>query len=396
MGFTVMRMAHTPPNLLLNHSCAHATAPFHLIHVFYASFPSHFWPWPSHSLTSSSIISFTPISIHKFITTRTHASTLHDHIISSLHHTTHLPIPVTLFAAKSIHPFSHHFTPPSLHAYMGPIPITWMRGGGAFRWGHQWVSLWYSEGVRYACCLGFSYKINSSRVHPEVRDSWCNAIHWGLTRLNLRALLVNTPILTEDSLMGAYDKKNWILLHDADVRCVLWPRNPDDGGSIVRDLRISTMITWRLLWWAARCSVEFQEWRIPGRAKLCLYSFGSETASESPSIVIAACWCSPLTDSSLWRYGWWFRRVRDFRRDLLSSSSVFYCKWVGKDIGAEEDSEKLWYMVQKSCMKQNNCEDLRESIHSYSASLVHHIMIFTLLDPKPSIPVLGGADSFLL
>ena len=235
-----------PPNLLLNHSCAHATAPFHLIHVFYASFPSHFWPWPSHSLTSSSIISFTPISIHKFITTRTHVSTLHDHIISSLHHTTHLPIPVTLFAAKSIHPFSHHFTPPSLHAYMGPIPITWMRGGGAFRRGHQWVLLWYSEGVRYACCLGFSYKINSSRVHPEVRDSWCNAIHWGLTRLNLRALLVNTPILTEDSLMGAYDKKNWILLHDADVRCVLWPRNPDDGGSIVRGLRISTMFTHHL------------------------------------------------------------------------------------------------------------------------------------------------------
>ena len=34
----------------------------------------------------------------------------------------------------------------------------------------------------------------------------------------------------------------------------------------------------------------------------------------------------------------WFRRVCDFHRDLLSSSSVFYCKWVGKDIGAEEDS----------------------------------------------------------
>ena len=34
--------------------------------------------------------------------------------------------------------------------------------------------------------------------------------------------------------------------------------------------------------------MEFQEWKIPGRAKLGLYSFGSETASESPSIVSAA------------------------------------------------------------------------------------------------------------
>ena len=47
-------------------------------------------------------------------------------------------------------------------------------------------------------------------------------------------------------------------------------------------------------------------------------------------------------------------------------------------------------------MKQNNCEDLRESIHSCSISHVHHIMIFTLLDLKPYIPVLGGANCFLL
>ncbi|RVW19864.1 Protein transport inhibitor response 1 [Vitis vinifera] len=52
------------------------------------------------------------------------------------------------------------------------------------------------------------------------------------------------------------------------VYCVLRAEkflgNPDDGG------------------------MEFQEWRIPGKAKLGLYSFGSETVSESPSIVIAA------------------------------------------------------------------------------------------------------------
>ena len=103
--------------------------------------------------------------------------------------------PVALLATKPINPFSHYFTPPSLHACMGPIPITWMRGGGAFRREHQWVLLWYSEEVHYACCLGFSYRINSTRIHPEVRDSWCNAICWGLTRLNLRALLANTPFL---------------------------------------------------------------------------------------------------------------------------------------------------------------------------------------------------------
>lgn len=34
----------------------------------------------------------------------------------------------------------------------------------------------------------------------------------------------------------------------------------------------------------------------------------------------------------------WLRRVRDFRRDSLPSSSAFYRKRVGKDIGAEEDS----------------------------------------------------------
>ena len=80
---------------------------------------------------------------------------------------------VTLLATKPINPFSHYFTLPSLHACMGPIPITWMRGGGAFRRGHQWVSLWYSGEVRYACCLESSYGINQTHICREVRDEWC-------------------------------------------------------------------------------------------------------------------------------------------------------------------------------------------------------------------------------
>ena len=102
---------------------------------------------------------------------------------------------VTLLATKPINPFSHYFTLPSLHACMGPIPITWMRGGGAFRRGHQWVSLWYSGEVRYACCLESSYGINQTHICREVRDEWCMQSVEALQWWNLSALLGSHPSL---------------------------------------------------------------------------------------------------------------------------------------------------------------------------------------------------------
>ncbi|XP_011008452.1 PREDICTED: phospholipase D alpha 1-like [Populus euphratica] len=50
-------------------------------------------------------------------------------------------------------------------------------------------------------------------------------------------------LLKEDGLMATHDEETENYFQNTDVHCVLCPRNPDDGGSIVQDLQISTMFT---------------------------------------------------------------------------------------------------------------------------------------------------------
>lgn len=50
-------------------------------------------------------------------------------------------------------------------------------------------------------------------------------------------------LLKKDGLMGTHDQQTEEFFRDTEVHCVLCPRNPDNGGSIVQDLQISTMFT---------------------------------------------------------------------------------------------------------------------------------------------------------
>ncbi|CAK8574642.1 unnamed protein product [Lathyrus sativus] len=50
-------------------------------------------------------------------------------------------------------------------------------------------------------------------------------------------------VLKKDGLMATHDEETAKFFEGTDVHCVLCPRNPDDGGSIVQDLQISTMFT---------------------------------------------------------------------------------------------------------------------------------------------------------
>ncbi|RWR83099.1 phospholipase D alpha 1 [Cinnamomum micranthum f. kanehirae] len=50
-------------------------------------------------------------------------------------------------------------------------------------------------------------------------------------------------LLKRDGLMATHDEETENYFQDTDVNCILCPRNPDDGGSIVQDLQISTMFT---------------------------------------------------------------------------------------------------------------------------------------------------------
>ncbi|CAI9113995.1 OLC1v1037458C1 [Oldenlandia corymbosa var. corymbosa] len=50
-------------------------------------------------------------------------------------------------------------------------------------------------------------------------------------------------VLKKDGLMATHDEETEQFFQGTDVHCVLCPRNPDDGGSIVQDLQISTMFT---------------------------------------------------------------------------------------------------------------------------------------------------------
>ncbi|GER48427.1 phospholipase D [Striga asiatica] len=50
-------------------------------------------------------------------------------------------------------------------------------------------------------------------------------------------------LLKKDGLMATHDEETAQYFEGTDVNCVLCPRNPDDGGSFVQDLQISTMFT---------------------------------------------------------------------------------------------------------------------------------------------------------
>ncbi|KAK9281925.1 hypothetical protein L1049_004833 [Liquidambar formosana] len=50
-------------------------------------------------------------------------------------------------------------------------------------------------------------------------------------------------LLKKDGLMATHDEETEHYFQGTDVHCVLCPRNPDDGGSIIQDLQISTMFT---------------------------------------------------------------------------------------------------------------------------------------------------------
>ncbi|KAJ3702276.1 hypothetical protein LUZ61_005981 [Rhynchospora tenuis] len=50
-------------------------------------------------------------------------------------------------------------------------------------------------------------------------------------------------LLKKDGLMATHDEDTFNYFKDSEVNCVLCPRNPDNGGSIVQDLQISTMFT---------------------------------------------------------------------------------------------------------------------------------------------------------
>ncbi|RDX91849.1 Phospholipase D alpha 1, partial [Mucuna pruriens] len=53
----------------------------------------------------------------------------------------------------------------------------------------------------------------------------------------------SVSLLKKDGLMATHDEETAQFFNDTEVHCVLCPRNPDDGGSIVQDLQISTMFT---------------------------------------------------------------------------------------------------------------------------------------------------------
>ncbi|XP_075479863.1 phospholipase D alpha 1 [Primulina tabacum] len=50
-------------------------------------------------------------------------------------------------------------------------------------------------------------------------------------------------LLKKDGLMATHDEETEHYFQGTEVHCVLCPRNPDDGGSFVQDLQISTMFT---------------------------------------------------------------------------------------------------------------------------------------------------------
>ncbi|KAF4387778.1 hypothetical protein G4B88_004105 [Cannabis sativa] len=50
-------------------------------------------------------------------------------------------------------------------------------------------------------------------------------------------------VLKKDGLMATHDEETENFFQNSDVHCVLCPRNPDDGGSIIQDFQVSAMFT---------------------------------------------------------------------------------------------------------------------------------------------------------
>ncbi|KAK4365038.1 hypothetical protein RND71_016396 [Anisodus tanguticus] len=53
----------------------------------------------------------------------------------------------------------------------------------------------------------------------------------------------SVPVLKQDGLMATHDEETANYFRDTEVNCVLCPRNPDDGRSIIQNIEIGTMFT---------------------------------------------------------------------------------------------------------------------------------------------------------
>ncbi|NP_001302777.1 phospholipase D alpha 1 [Brassica napus] len=53
----------------------------------------------------------------------------------------------------------------------------------------------------------------------------------------------SVDVLKKDGLMATHDEETENFFRGSDVHCILCPRNPDDGGSIVQNLQVSAMFT---------------------------------------------------------------------------------------------------------------------------------------------------------
>lgn len=53
----------------------------------------------------------------------------------------------------------------------------------------------------------------------------------------------SVDVLKKDGLMATHDEDTENFFNGCEVNCILCPRNPDDGGSFIQDLQISTMFT---------------------------------------------------------------------------------------------------------------------------------------------------------
>ncbi|KAK4391618.1 Phospholipase D alpha 1 [Sesamum angolense] len=60
---------------------------------------------------------------------------------------------------------------------------------------------------------------------------------------NAKHLIYITGLLKQDGLMATHDEETGNYFRDTEVHCVLCPRNPDDGRSIIQNIEIGTMFT---------------------------------------------------------------------------------------------------------------------------------------------------------
>ncbi|EPS60466.1 hypothetical protein M569_14336, partial [Genlisea aurea] len=135
----------------------------------------------------------------------------------------------------------------SLETFVPPVKLA---GGRNYRVHHCWEDIFRSinDAQHLIYVAGWSVYTEITLVRPGEAITLGELLKKKANQ-GIRVLVLiwddrtSVPLLKKDGLMDTHDQDTFEYFKDSEVHCVLCPRNPDNGRSVIQDIEIGTMFT---------------------------------------------------------------------------------------------------------------------------------------------------------